>query len=99
MSAGVTVIADELTAAMFRLAGARVLSPDARAVTEVFASVRDDSTLVLITAELAAHLPAPVMDEARKATRPLTLVIADARNRKTPPDVARQTRRVLGVDT
>lgn len=98
MTQGVTVIADELTAALFRLAGAKVLVSDSRTLERDFAAAREDAGLVMITAELAAGLPATILEPALVAAQPLTMVIDDARGRVPLPDLGAKTRRVLGVE-
>ena len=101
MTEAVTVIADELTGALFRLAGARVLMPEpgtAAAVDDALAAARADSALVFITAELASGLPPAALAEALQSAAPLTLVIGDVRGRVPPADLVTKTRRVLGVE-
>lgn len=98
MDQQVTVIADELTATLFRLAGVRVHVPDAAEVEAVFGNARSSAALVLITAGLAARLPSALLDQAVKATRPLTLVVPDALARERPTDVVSHTQRILGVE-
>jgi len=91
------VVADELTAVGWRLAGARVLLADARNAADAFRTARHGADLVLITAELAASVPAPQLQDALHACPPLVLVIADLRRAREPADIEEQTRRALGV--
>ncbi len=98
MSDGVAVIADELTASLFRLAGARVLVPEPEALERVFTTAQTGTALIMITAELADQLPPAVLEKALKAVQPLTVVIPDARERTAPPDLVTRTRRILGVE-
>ncbi len=91
------VVADELTAVGWRLAGARVLLSDERNVADVFRAALHAADLVLITAELAAAVPAAQLQDALHACPPLVLVIADLRRTREPADIEEQTRRVLGV--
>jgi len=95
---GITVIADELTAVLFRLAGAKVLVPDPREVGAAFAQARADTGLLLITAGLANRLPEAVLEQALRQMQPLTQVIPDALGRERPVDVVKRTRRILGVE-
>jgi len=92
-----TVLADELTAVGWRLAGARVLTPDRRNVEECFRTALRSAEVVLITAELTAAVPAQQLEEALRAQPPLVLVIADLREGREPPDMEEQIRRALGV--
>jgi len=98
MADGITVIADELTGAIFRLAGARVLVADPHSLARDFETAREHSSLVMITAELATRLPGPTLEQALSAAEPLTLVIADVRGRMRWPDLVSRTRRILGVE-
>jgi vacuolar-type H+-ATPase subunit F/Vma7 len=91
------VVADELTAVGWRLAGARVLIPDPRSVEVCFQTALRDAHVVLITAELASAIPAAQLQEALRAQPPLVLVIADLREGQEPPDMEDETRRALGV--
>lgn len=91
------VVADELTAVGWRLAGARVLLTDAPNVAETFRTALHGADLVLITAELAAAVPAGQLQHALHAYPPLVLVIADLRRGREPADIEAQTRRALGV--
>jgi vacuolar-type H+-ATPase subunit F/Vma7 len=91
------VVADELTAAGWRLAGARVLLGDAGNVADAFRTALQGADLVLITAELAAAVPATQLQDALHAYPPLVLVIADLRRAREPADIEEQTRRALGV--
>ena len=98
MAGVITVIADELTAVLFRLAGARVMVADARTLERDFDAAREASSLVIVTAETATQLPPAKLEQALLAADPLTLVITDARGRVPLPDLASRTRRTLGVE-
>ena len=93
----VVVIADELTAVGWRLAGARVAIAGPAEVEERFQQALERADLVMITAQLAAHVPAPQLQAALLAFPPLTLVIADLQRAQEPPDLQAQARRALGV--
>ena len=93
----VTVVADELTAVGWRLAGARVLIPDLGSVEDCFRTALRAAEVVLITAEHASAVPATQLEEALRAQPPLVLVIADLREGREPPDMEEETRRALGV--
>ena len=91
------IIADEITAVGWRLAGAQVQLPDARSVAECFGAAQRSADLVFITAELAAHLPTAQLENALLAYRPLILVISDVSNSRQPPDIVDEVRHALGV--
>jgi vacuolar-type H+-ATPase subunit F/Vma7 len=92
------VIADELTALGFRLAGARVYAPQAHAVQPLFADVCSEAEVVLMTAEKAACIPAAQLSAALLAARPLLVVIPDARNPAGGDDLAHELLSALGVE-
>jgi vacuolar-type H+-ATPase subunit F/Vma7 len=88
---------DEVSAAGFRLAGIEVRVPSQTEAAAVFRRLARDCQLLLITAELAEHLPAEELQGALAADRPLVLVIPDVRGRARPPEVGALLRRQLGM--
>ncbi len=98
MSIPVAVIADELTAALWRIGGASVDTPDRAEVTEAFEKMLGTAELLIITAEYAQQLPRRRLAEALHARAPLVLVVADVLARRQAPDLAVYARRVLGID-
>lgn len=93
------VIADELTAAGFRLAGARIVVPATSTLDAEFEAACNDCELLLLSASLAAELPPAKLQWALAAARPLLLVIPDALRRRDPPDLTHELQRTLGVGT
>ncbi len=93
----VAVIADELTAVGWELAGARTFVATSENLESSFHTARREADLVLLTAELAARLPAAALQAALHGFPPLTLVIADLPRSQEPPDLALEARRALGV--
>ena len=91
------VIADEVTAVGWRLAGAQVQMPDVRTVGECFGTALRSADLVLITAALAARLPDARLQAALLSQRPLVLVIPDLQRHREPPDIEVEVRHALGV--
>jgi vacuolar-type H+-ATPase subunit F/Vma7 len=90
-------IGDRLTALGFRLGGAVVEMPEPGTEAAVFRAALEDSELVLLTAEVATHLPESLLDDALVASDPLVLVIPDVRGLSKPPDIADSLRRQLGM--
>ena len=90
-------IGDRVSAAGLRLAGVRCLTPPPDQVLAAFTGCRAEAGLVLITAALAARLPAPLLAAALRDQDPPTLVIADLRGQQAPPDLAATLRRQLGM--
>ena len=93
----VAVIADELTALGWRLAGAQVSLATAATVEECLARVQQSAEVVMITAPLAACVSNTRLQAALHAFPPLTLIIADLERTAEPPDLETQARRTLGV--
>ena len=94
---GLWLIGDEISATGFRLAGARVLIPPAGGELKAFQQARTEADLVLITAQVAARLPADSLGDALQAAVPLILIIPDIRGTAQPADLAGRLRRQLGL--
>ncbi len=93
----VAVIADELTALGWRLAGAQVSLATAANVEECLTRAQQSAELILITAALAASLPVARLQAALHAFPPLTVLVADLEHTEEPPDLETEARRALGV--
>ena len=93
----VMVVADELTAVGWRLAGARVSIATAADVEERFQQALTSAELVMITAPLAARVSAPLLEAALLSFPPLTVIIGDLRRTQELPDLEIEARRALGV--
>jgi len=91
-------IGDEVSAAGFRLAGARVAVPDEGAEAAALADARAAAPLVLVCAAVAARIPESAMAQALAALAPLTLIVPDLRGEVPVPDVAAMLRRQLGME-
>jgi vacuolar-type H+-ATPase subunit F/Vma7 len=92
------VIADELTAAGFRLAGARTIVPSLRTLGTEFEAACHECELLLISAAFAAALPRKQLESALASDRPLLLLVPDALRRRDPPDLVRELEATLGVE-
>jgi len=91
------VIADELSAVGWRLAGAQPLIATADSVQAHFTQAQRDADLILITADLARQLPQDVLDAALLEEKPLIAMMAALPNGGEPADLARKAGRVLGI--
>jgi vacuolar-type H+-ATPase subunit F/Vma7 len=91
------LLADEVTAAGFRLAGVEVHVPDEGALAQCFTRLCDETQLLLVTAELAGRLPAGMLARQQRASRALILVVADVRGRREPEALGASLRRQLGM--
>jgi vacuolar-type H+-ATPase subunit F/Vma7 len=91
-------IGDELTAAGFRLAGIDTVVPQPAAAGEALRAARKEAALVIMTADLARHVPADELEAALIAEAPAVAVIPDVLFRTPVPDLARRLRRALGIE-
>jgi vacuolar-type H+-ATPase subunit F/Vma7 len=91
------LIGDELTAVGWRLTGAEVHVPEPQAAADSFRAALASSDVVLITAELAARLPAEQLSAALHTSHPLVLVIPDLRGEHEPPPLEEQVQHALGI--
>ncbi|MDH3532751.1 MAG: hypothetical protein OEO82_07460 [Gammaproteobacteria bacterium] len=91
-------IGDEVTAAGYRLAGARVVVPAAGQVEAAFAAALAATELLLITAACAAELSASRLERAMQSADPLLLIVPDAAALAAPADLSQRVDRVLGLE-
>lgn len=92
------LISDRLTAAGFRLAGVRALVTDPEDAGAVFREALSGKQPVMITADLARHLPDNLLDQAVRQAAPPVAVIPDIARNREPTDMADKVRRALGVE-
>ena len=91
-------IGDEVSAAGFRLAGARTIVPSAGEEAAALASARESATLVLIAADVATRIAARDLAFAQAALAPLTLIVPDLRGEIPMPDLTTRLRGQLGLE-
>ncbi|MBF0310855.1 MAG: Vacuolar H+transporting two-sector ATPase F subunit [Magnetococcales bacterium] len=91
-------IGDTASAAAWRFAGLRVVTPDPGQELTVLAAVRKEAPLVVITAEFAGKLPPKVLEEALVAVSPPLLVVTDVRGLVAVPDLEKLVRTRLGLE-
>ena len=94
-----TFIGDELTGAGFRLAGIRVVEATADVVEEVFRRALEDAPLIMLTAEVADTLPAALVEAAVGRADPPVAIVPAAGAGPSLPDMEREVRAALGVET
>lgn len=97
MSGRCVFIGDEVSAAGFRLAGLDCPPTVEADIAVLFRQARERAGLIIITAELAARLPAGLLAGALREQRPPTVVVGDIRGRAPPPDPAAALKRQLGL--
>lgn len=90
-------LGSEPEAAGWRLAGALALAPAAGEETAAFAQARAAASLVIVSGEVARALPAPVLEAALAALKPLLLILPDD-GEALPLDPAERVRRQLGLE-
>jgi vacuolar-type H+-ATPase subunit F/Vma7 len=97
MSAAI-FIGDELSATGFRLSGIETIVPAVDGVGLALRDARTRAALVVMTADLAQHVPASELEAALLAETPIVAVIPDVLFRAPLPDLARRLRAVLGIE-
>ena len=61
-------------------------------------AARKGAALVIMTAELARHVPPAELEAALIAETPAFAIIPDVRMRAPLPDIAKKLRRALGIE-
>lgn len=91
-------LGDELSAAGYRLAGARVRTPQPGDETAALAWARALSPLVLLSAAVAAGIGEAALRHALSALSPLVLIVPDLQGDVPLPDLAARLRGQLGLE-
>lgn len=91
-------IGDEVSAAAYRLAGARTRVPQKDEIDVVLHWACAEADLVLITTEYAQQLPSKDLRQAQAGLHPLVLVVPDIGDRVPPPDLAKELCGQLGIE-
>ncbi|HUP06200.1 MAG TPA: V-type ATP synthase subunit F [Caldimonas sp.] len=94
----VAYLGDEVTAAGWRVTGARVRTP---AQGEAGAALREalaEAEFVLLSSTVAAAIDTRTLQAAVAATSPLVLVVPDPRGDVPVPDLAARLRAQLGLE-
>jgi len=90
-------LGDEVSAAGFRVAGARTRTPGRGAEAAALAWARESAPLVLVSAAVASRIAEPVLRAALLAQAPLVLVVPDRDGLVPVPDIAARLREQLGL--
>lgn len=91
-------IGDELTATGFRLAGIATLVPKPEAAGTAFEEARSRGSLIIMTADVARHIPAPQLEAAMLAETPAVAIVPDVLFSAPPPDLITKLRSILGIE-
>jgi hypothetical protein len=91
-------LGDEISAAGYRLAGARVRVPARGGETAELARACAEAPLVLVSAAVAVHIDAAALRQASAALAPPVLVVPDPQGEVALPGLAGRLRAQLGLD-
>lgn len=97
MRATVVYIGDEIGAAGYRLAGARVIVPAPGEEAAALGQARQLGWLVLLCAQVAARIDPDVLSRAVSELAPLLLVVPDMQGQARIGDLAERLRAQLGL--
>ena len=93
----VVYLGDEVSAAGFRLAGVLTVVPAPGEAAAALVAASAHAELVLVSADIAADIPATTLQAARARLMPLTLVVPDLLGATAMPDLATRLRGRLGL--
>ena len=91
-------IGDEVTAAAYRLAGARIVDPEPHNVDQALVTALSESDYVLLTAEVAASVSPPALEAALAGEEAMVLIVPDVIGGSRPPDLGKEAERALGIE-
>lgn len=91
-------LGDEVSAAGYRLAGARVRTPAPGEAGTALAEACAQADLVLLSSQLAAAIGQRPLRAALLATSPLVLVVPDLEGDVPVPDLAARLHAQLGLE-
>jgi len=91
-------LGDEVSAAGYRLAGARVRTPHAGEEGAALAWACSQAPLVLVSATVAAAIGDAALRTALSALAPLLLIVPDLQGEVPLPDLAARLRGQLGLE-
>ena len=97
--ATIVLLGDEPACAGFRLAGVDARCPPPADLPAAFEQALADAQLVMLTATLAAALPAGLLRRAQARERPLVMVMPDLARPQADLAFTRRLRAVLGIET
>lgn len=99
MGGGVVFIGDELTAAGFRMAGIRVVTPGQGEARARFDEARAEADMIYITPEFAEEVGSAVLDEAMRGASPVVLIVPDLNRALPVPNLPAKVLGILGLET
>jgi len=93
----IAYVGSAVEAAGFRLAGARVFTPEAGEEAAALAQARSAAQVVLLSPEVAAALPRGDLEALQAALQPLVAIVPDG-GEISPLDPAERVRAQLGLE-
>ncbi len=90
-------LGDEVSAAGFRLAGIRTLSPKPGQVEKELQRAAQQVSLILITAEAAKEVSDGLISDLLLSPEPMLLILPDLREHEQPRDPIAPIRKHLGI--
>jgi vacuolar-type H+-ATPase subunit F/Vma7 len=91
-------VGNAVSAAGYRLAGARTWTPAPGEEAGAVAQARASARIVLLAAEVAAALPRAELDVMLAAPQPLLAIVPGAGGEISPADPAQRVRAQLGLE-
>jgi vacuolar-type H+-ATPase subunit F/Vma7 len=92
-------IGDELTGAGFRLAGLRIFEAQPGEVESLFRQALEQAPLVIITAKASTGVPRDLLEDAVSRAQPPVTIVPEAVAGPPLPDIEREVRAALGVES
>lgn len=97
--ASIGYIGDELCATGYRLAGAQTFVSDAVTdLNELLKSALQQTSLLLIGADVAAALPSKQLHDLLRSLKPLVVVVPNIQGDQAVPDLSSWLRGQLGMN-
>jgi vacuolar-type H+-ATPase subunit F/Vma7 len=95
----VAYVGNRLDAAGLRLAGVLALAPQPGEERAAFEYASAQAQVLLVTAEVAARLPAAQLEHALAAQLPMVAIVPEPQQAPSPLDPAERVRRILGLES
>ena len=90
-------LGDEITGSGFRLIGMRLHTASPDSIGATLMRLREESDLVLITAEYASWLLPETLDDCLRAGEPPVVIVPDVAGSTMPAEIAARVRMALGI--
>lgn len=91
------LIADEVTASGFALAGVNTFIPQPEQAAHILQEQAEDADLVLISAGMARFIPEDILHPYQIQPKPLVIIIPGVRKQVIPKDKIQEIKKGLGI--